>query len=147
MTPTTHTHCHGTVSHHKGRAEKHLRLSHSTVSTNMGTKSTLKIPGIKGLYTQLCKATNTKSSLHQNHCIEPLPPTDREAQAWPQALWTSGPVSQHLGESLADSFPPPTHSPQYGAHSPSGVVSLSQSQASTMRVKERCRHKGNWSGA
>lgn len=30
-----------------------------------------------------------------------------------------------------------------GADSPSGVVSLSQSQASTMRVKERCG-RGGW---
>lgn len=54
----------------------------------------------------------------------------------------SGPAGQlpsTLGKvSLAGGSPPLTLSSQHRAHSPSGVVSLSQSQASTMRVNERC---------
>lgn len=38
-------------------------------------------------------------------------------------------------------LPAPRGGPAGRAHSPSGVVPLSQSQASTMRVKERCGHR------
>lgn len=73
-----------------------------------------------------------RPSSHMNHC--------------PQYTEGLGPGHKHSGPGdqkflLAASLHPPT-SPQNRAYSPSGVVSLSQSQASTMRVKERCRCRG-----
>ena len=74
---------------------------------------------------------STSMSRAQRRILETRPRGDRRA---PQGRGGSLPCALHPGPGSLQAAPrgPP------GVDSPSGVVSLSQSQASTMRVKERC---------
>lgn len=68
---------------------------------------------------------------------EPSSPAGRGPGMWPHIAVAQGVSLPGSWGALQAADRPAAQPP---ANSPSGVVSLSQSQASTMRVKERCRH-------
>lgn len=68
---------------------------------------------------------------------EPSSPAGRGPGMWPRIAVAQGVSLPGSWGALQAADRPAAQPP---ANSPSGVVSLSQSQASTMRVKERCRH-------